>query len=246
MPSASAQIASTRRAEVIRVGSRVLRCSPRTARRVLRPAGAELPLVERLHRELARRRPAPATGPRPRSAHRQPSQLAQQVGELDRRARGVGTLVAFAAARAIERLLLVLGGEHAERDRHAGLARDAREAARRTRRRRSRSAAVSPRITAPSATIGVVAAGLGDAPAPRAAGRRRRARGRARVRRISRPVRDQRFDRARDQALDDVCVEARRDERDAQVADAQVALEDADRVHAASISGARALTPRSR
>ena len=45
--------------------------------------------------------------------------------------------------------------------------------------------------------------------------------------------------------LDNGFIEARCDERDAEASDPQIALDNANRVHAASISGALALTPRS-
>ena len=61
----------------------------------------------------------------------------------------------------------------------------------------------------------------------------------------------ERLDRALHQAFDDGLVESRRHKRDSQIADPQIAFDNANRIHAASISGDRAptgreTTPRSR
>ena len=54
---------------------------------------------------------------------------AQQVRELERGDRRIGALVAGLGAGALDRLLDGVRRQHAERDRHAGVLRDAREAA---------------------------------------------------------------------------------------------------------------------
>ena len=61
-----------------------------------------------------------------------------------------------------EGLVEVVGGEHAEDHGHAGVERDAARCRPRTRRPRSRSAAVSPRITAPRQTTASTVARFGE------------------------------------------------------------------------------------
>ncbi len=201
----------------------------------------ELPLVERLHREAAR------AGPRLRmfpagSAHRaQPSLRSRFASSIAACAASAPLLPSLPPARS-SACSIVLGGEHAEGDRHAGLVRDARKA----------GGALAGDIVEVRGLAadhgaerdhGVVAAGCGDAPhhGRQVVGARHADQLEAG---LQRAARDQRLHRAGDEALDDVFVEARRDERYAQVADPQVALDNANRVHAASISGAGALTPR--
>ena len=115
----------------------------------------ELPLIQRLHRELAGDRARAGAAGRSlfgrighvkelnemlvSGASHAPQRigtelvllldLAQQIGKFDRGHRGIRALVAGLGAGALDRLLDGIGGQHAERHRNAGVVRDPRQAA---------------------------------------------------------------------------------------------------------------------